>query len=66
MNPSAHSGLGFRLQNLQNEPILPWRQPANNVNEKIANGDESYKVKTNKTSLKQDYTSLRWKWDTMP
>ena len=23
-----------------NKPILPWRQPTNNVNEKPANGDE--------------------------
>ena len=40
LNRSAHSMLGFHFQNLQNKPILPWRQLANNVNEKPANGDE--------------------------
>ena len=40
LNSSAHSMLGFHLRNLQNKPTLPWRQPANNVNEKTANGYE--------------------------
>ena len=37
VNPYAHSGLGFHLQNLQNKPKLQWRKLANNVNEKPAN-----------------------------
>ena len=40
LNPSAHSRLGFCLQNLQDKPKLQWRKPANNINEKPAKKNE--------------------------
>ena len=40
LNPYVQSMLGFHLQNLQNQPKLQWRKPANKVNEKPANRDE--------------------------
>ena len=34
VNPSAHSRLRFRPQNLQNQTKLQWRKPAHKLNEK--------------------------------
>ena len=45
LNPSAHNGLGFRLQNLQEKPILLWKQPAKDVNGKLATKNIGQKIK---------------------
>ena len=45
LNPSAHYGLGFYLQNLQEKPILLWKQLAKDVNEKPATKNIGQKIK---------------------
>ena len=45
LNPSAHNGLGFHLQNLQEKPILLWKQPAKDVYDKPTTKNIGQKIK---------------------